>query len=210
MQYNFVELPDGAMSSRKGNIVPLLSLIQQMEQMVKEKYLSRYKDEWTQAEVDQTASMIAKGAIRYGMLRIDTNKSIVFDMDEWLKIDGESGPFIQYSYARIASLGRKLEFNPNEKTNFNLLTHVSEKNLSLQLMNFNSVVMIASESYKPNSLCNYLYDLAKKFNVFYHECPIATAGNNELKAARLALAMSTGLMIKQGLALLGVPVPERM
>ncbi len=210
LQYNFVELPDGAMSSRKGNIVPLLSLIQQMERMVKEKYLSRYKDEWTQTEVDQTAAMIAKGAIRYGMLRIDTNKSIVFDMDEWLKIDGESGPFIQYSYARIASLGRKLEFDPKKKTNFSLLTHVSEKNLSLQLMNFNSVVMIASESYKPNSLCNYLYDLAKKFNVFYHECPIATAGNDDLKSARLALAMSTGLMIKHGLALLGIPVPERM
>ena len=210
LQYNFVELPDGAMSSRKGNIVPLLNLIHQMEQMVKERYLSRYANEWTQSEIDQTASIIAKGAIRYGMLRIDTNKAIVFDMDEWLKIDGESGPFIQYSYARIASLGRKLGFEANRDVKFGLLTHQAEKNLSSQLMNFNSVVSSASESFKPNSLCNYLYDLAKKFNVFYHECPIANSGSDELTNARLALAMATGIVIKQGLGLLGVPVPERM
>jgi len=210
LQYNFVELPEGAMSSRKGNIVPLLLLIQQMEQMVKDKYLSRYLGEWTQAEIDKTATTIAKGAIRYGMLRIDTNKTIVFDMDEWLKLDGESGPFIQYSYARIASLGRKLAFDAAKKVDFSLLSHGAEKSLAQQMMNFNSVVAHASESYKPNSLCNYLYDLAKKFNVFYHECPIANAGNEDLKNARLALAIATGLVIKQGLALLGIPVPERM
>ncbi len=210
LQYNFVELPEGAMSSRKGNIVPLLSLIHQMEQMVKDRYLLRYKDEWTQNEIEQTATMIAKGAIRYGMLKIDTNKSIVFDMDEWLKIDGESGPFIQYSYARIASLGRKLGYDAKINFKFELLTHLAEKNLSLQLMNFNTVVANASESYKPNALCSYLYDLAKKFNVFYHDCPIATSGSTELTNARLALAMATGLVIKQGLALLGIPVPEKM
>ncbi len=210
LQYNFVELPEGAMSSRKGNIVPLLSLIHQMEQMVKDKYLLRYQGDWTQSEIDQTATMIAKGAIRYGMLRIDTNKSIVFDMEEWLKIDGESGPFIQYSYARIASLARKLAFNAKYDIKFSLLSHIAEKNLSLQLMNFNSIVAGASETYKPNALCNYLYDLAKKFNVFYHECPIATASTDELKWARLGLAMATGLVIKNGLALLGIPTPEKM
>ncbi len=210
LQYNFVELPEGAMSSRKGNIVPLLDLIHQMEEMVKDKYLSRYQDEWTQDEINLTASMIAKGAIRYGMLRIDTPKTIVFDMNEWLKLDGESGPFIQYSYARIASLGRKLGYDPKKTVNFTVLTHTSERNLAQQLIHFNSITAAAAESYKPNSLCNYLYDLAKTFNVFYHQCPIATAGSDELKEARMAIAMATGQVIEQGLGLLGIPAPPKM
>lgn len=210
LQYNFVELPDGAMSSRKGNIVPLIDLIDQMEKMVKEQYLARYNNEWTQADIDQTASMVAKGAIRYGMLRMDTNKKIVFDMKEWLRLDGESGPFIQYSYARINSLGKKLGYDADVKVDFDLLTHKSEKHLMQFLMHFNTVTVTAAEAYRPNSLCNYLYDLAKKFNTFYHDCPIGTAETPALKAARLALAMATGQTLKQGLALLGIPVPEKM
>jgi arginyl-tRNA synthetase len=96
LQYNFVELPDGAMSSRKGNIVPLMHLVSSMQDHVKNEYLSRYEKEWSQAEVELVADTVAKGAIKYGMLKQDTNKKIVFDMAEWLKLDGESGPFIQY------------------------------------------------------------------------------------------------------------------
>lgn len=209
LQYNFVELPDGAMSSRKGNIVPLTELIERMEKQIKDQFLSRYKAEWTQEEVDLVASQVAKGAIRYGMLRIDTQKKIVFDMNEWLRLDGESGPFIQYSAARISSLLRKFDWS-SEGLNPNLLLHASEEQLIQHLMNFNTVVYQAAESYKPASLCGYLYDLAKKFNSFYHDCPIGTAENRELQQARLALAKATGNVLKKGLSLLGIPTPEKM
>src|SRR6185312_11671588 len=114
LKYNFVELPDGAMSSRKGNIVPLMELVQRMEAMVKTNYLARYAQEWSQDEVNLVATQVAKGAIKYGMLRMDTAKKIVFDMDEWLKLDGESGPFIQYSGARINSLLKKMGYDKNQ------------------------------------------------------------------------------------------------
>jgi arginyl-tRNA synthetase len=130
-------------------------------------------------------------------------------MNEWLKLDGESGPFIQYSYARINSLIKKL--GPVEtKWNESLLSHPSEMKLMQHLMNLNTVVLNAAENYKPASLCTYLYDTAKKFNGFYHDCPIGSAETAELKQARLALAGATGAALKHGLSLLGIPVPERM
>ncbi len=209
LQYNFVELPDGAMSSRKGNIVPLMLLVDKMRAHVKNEYLARYNGEWSQDEIEQTADTVAKGAIKYGMLRQDTNKKIVFDMNEWLKLDGESGPFIQYSFARINSLLKK--FGPaTENFKSDLLKHPSEMKLMQHLMNFNSVIFSSAENYKPSTLCTYLYDTAKKFNVFYHECPIGNAEDQEIKKSRLALTAATGLVLKEGLALLGIPVPERM
>ncbi len=210
LQYNFVELPDGAMSSRKGNIVPLLTLVKNMEAMVKEQYLQRYASEWDAKEIDLVAEQVAKGAVKYGMLRIDNNKKIVFDMAEWLKLDGESGPFIQYSFARINSLCRKFNFDSAASVDYSVLEHVAERKLLQGLIHFNTVAVRAAEEYRPSLLCTYLYELAKKFNFFYHECSMAQAETPEIKQARLALSYCTGQTLKQGLALLGIPVPERM
>jgi arginyl-tRNA synthetase len=210
LQYNFVELPDGAMSSRKGNIVPLTELIHRMEETVKEQYLSRYRDQWAQDEIDEVAAMVAKGAIKYGMTRMDTNKKIVFDMTEWLKIEGESGPFVQYSHARIASLLRKLGYDPKNPVDWSLLTDPAEKRVVRALLNFNVNVAMAAAAYKPASICSYLYELAKRFNVFYHECPIGAAPSPELRSARLALSAAAGATLSKGLELLGVPAPQKM
>ncbi|MBC7753951.1 MAG: arginine--tRNA ligase [Moraxellaceae bacterium] len=210
LQYNFVELPDGAMSSRKGNIVPLMHLVSSMEEHVQHEYLNRYEKEWTKTEMEHVADAVAKGAIKYGMLKQDTNKKIVFDMNEWLKLDGESGPFIQYSYARINSLIKKFSYDHSQKINGELLMHAAEIQMMQHLMNFNSQILTSADGYKPASMCSYLYDTAKKFNVFYHECSIGHAENEDLKKARLSLAYATGLVLKEGLALLGIPVPERM
>jgi arginyl-tRNA synthetase len=210
LQYNFVELPDGAMSSRKGNIVPLMHLVSSMQEHVKHEYLARYEKEWSEAEIEQVADTVAKGAIKYGMLKQDTNKKIVFDMAEWLKLDGESGPFIQYSYARINSLLKKFSYDHSQKINGSLLSHVAEIQMMQHLMNFNSQILTSADGYKPASMCSYLYDTAKKFNVFYHECSIGNAENEDLKKARLSLAYASGLVLKEGLSLLGIPVPERM
>ena len=131
-------------------------------------------------------------------------------MNEWLKLDGESGPFVQYSYARINSVLNKFSTNEIKSFNGQLLMDPSELKLMQHLMNFNSIVLSAAQNYKPALICTYLYETAKKFNVFYHECPIGKADNEDLKQARLALAKSTALVLKQGLSLLGIPVPERM
>ena len=210
LQYNYVELPDGAMSSRKGNIVPLMTLVNTMKDHIKTTYLTRYENEWSADEIALVSDQVAKGAIKYGMLKQDTNKKIVFDMNEWTKLDGESGPFIQYSYARINSLMKKFDFGVAAKFDGTILNHDSEIKLMQHLMNFNTVVLSAAESYKPAPLCGYLYDTAKKFNTFYHDCAIGTAETPDLKKSRLALAYSTGAVLKQGLALLGIPVPNRM
>lgn len=210
LQYNYVELPDGAMSSRKGNIVPLSTLVKTMKEHIISTYLTRYQNEWSHEEIETVADQVAKGAIKYGMLKQDTNKKIVFDMNEWIKLDGESGPFIQYSYARINSLVKKFNFKVKSDFNSQILSHDSELKLMQHLMNFNTVVLSAAENYKPAALCGYLYDTAKKFNVFYHDCAIGTAETDELKQARLSLAYATGEVIKQGLGLLGIPAPEKM
>lgn len=206
LQYDFVELPDGAMSSRKGNIVPLQSLIENMEKLIKEQYLSRYTNEWSEEEIKKTAQIVARGAIKYGMTRIDPGKKIVFDMQDWLKLDGESGPYVQYVYARINSMVNKLGAPASDKM---ILEAQQEKDLVALLMNFHHVVQQATEQYKPSVLTAYLYDLSRAYNSFYAECPVGPA-SEPLKSSRLMLSKSTATVLKQGLSLLGIEAPERM
>lgn len=210
LQYDFVELPDGAMSSRKGNIIPLEELILKMEDMIKSEYLAKYQETWTAEETNQTAAAIAKGAIKYGMIRMDNNRKIVFDMKEWLKLDGESGPYIQYAYTRINSMTEKLNYTKETIVDWNTLAHPLELQLMLKLSSFNDVAITAAEQYKTSFMCSYLYDLAKMFNSFYAECSVAKAETEMLKNARLALSKSVALTLEKGLALLGIPVPKRM
>lgn len=209
LAYDFVELPDGPMSSRKGNIIPLESLIDQMVQMIKTEYLAKYKDVWTSDEIERTANEVAKGAIKYGMIRMDNNRKIVFDMKEWLKLDGESGPYIQYSFARINSMTEKLGYKQSS-VDWSLLSHPLETQLMLKLSSFNDVAVIAAELYKTSFMCAYLYDLAKMFNSFYNECPVGKAETENLKIARLALSKSVSIILEKGLNLLGIPAPNRM
>lgn len=206
LQYDFVELPDGAMSSRKGNIIPLQSLIENMVKMIKDQYLSRYKDEWSPEEIEKTANVVARGAIKYGMNRIDPAKKIVFDMQEWLKLDGESGPYIQYAYARINSMLNKLGKAEGQAPH---IEAPQEKELVATLMNFHQVVQTATEQYKPSHLTAYLYDLSRAYNSFYAECPVGSSAE-PVRSSRLMLSEATALTLKKGLALLGIEAPERM
>lgn len=210
LKYNFVELPDGAMSSRKGNIIPITELIKGMKETIKTEYLARYQEEWSQQEIDETADAVAQGAIKYGMNKMDPNKKIVFDMKEWLRLDGESGPYIQYSHARINSLLNKFGEHMSNKPNWNKLTHDREIELMIHLSLFNWSMFKSLESYKTSGICNYIYDLAKLFNTFYHDCPIGKLEDQELKAARLALVASVRSALAKGLSLIGVPAPNRM
>lgn len=212
LKYEFVELPDGPMSSRKGNIIPLTDLIHQLQEEVKTMYLERYRGDWSDAEIENTADQVAQGAIKFGMTRIDNNRKIVFDMKEWLKIDGESGPYVQYVYARIRSLYRKMGYSETDlyTVDWSLLTEEIEQSVALKVSQFNAVVLSAAEEMRPSTLCSYLFDLGKLFNSFYQSCPVGAAPSEELKKARMALAQSVAETLKKGLGLLGIPAPEKM
>lgn len=209
LQYEMVELTSGAMSSRKGNVVPLQSLIEQMVAKIKTDYLVRYQHEWSEEEIEKVANQVAQGAIKFGMTRIDNNKKIIFDMNEWLKLDGESGPYIQYGCARINSLLSKFALN-KDLVNFKSLESESEQNLVLKILDFNNVVSSACKQYKTSLLTSYLYELTKLFSSFYAECPIGKLEDEQLKHTRLALSFMVLKTLNQGLELLGIEAPNKM
>ena len=208
LPYNVVELPSGAMSSRDGNIIPLMELVSKMEAKITEDYLERYRGQWTDEEIKKTAHAVAGGAIKYGMIRVDNNRKIVFDMDEWLKLDGETGPYLQYVHARINSL--LLKFKIKGEVDSSKLTHDLELALILKLSFFNETVLTCADKNSTMGLCSYLYELCKLFNSFYAECPIGKEADKEIQKARLMLTSSVGKVIKEGLSLLGIEAPERM
>lgn len=214
LKYAMVELPDGGMSSRKGNIVPLMDLVSEMEKTIKERFLAKYLEDetstWSQQEVDKTAKIIANGAIKYGMVRVDNNRKIVFNIEEWLKLDGETGPYLQYVHARIISLSKKLNFHDDLIVDWNLLTKDQEVALAVKLIDFNDVVTNSVLKLQTMPLTSYLYDLCKLFNSFYAECSVSKAENETLRNTRLALACATGKVIKKGLEILGIEAPEKM
>ena len=210
LQYDVVELPEGAMSSRKGNIVPLMDLIRTMEAKVRNDYLEKYISDWPDEEIEETARVIADGAIKYGMISIDPNRKIVFHMDRWTKLDGNTGPYLQYVYARITSLCKKYHFDPKQKPDFNLLSQEQECAILVKLSLFNDIVAKAGAEFKTPLVCSYLFDLGKLFNNFYAACPIGKAKNKALSLARLHIAYAVGAVMKQGLSTLGIKTPKRM
>lgn len=210
LQYDFVELPDGAMSSRKGNIVPLTDLIEQMEETIRRDFLEKYRGDWSDQEISETASIIANGAIKYGMIRMDIGRKIVFDMKEWLKLDGETGPYLQYVCARIHSLCEKQNFNPQATVDWSVLVHPAEVSLMHKLVQFNDVIRQATLGHKTATICAHLYETGKLFNSFYAECSVSKAENEALKMARLSLSKACEETLAQGLALLGISTPKRM
>lgn len=209
--YEMVELPDGAMSSRKGNIIPLMSLIDEMEKKIIADYLAKYIGQWSEQEIKHTAHMVAEGAIKYGMIGIDPNKKIVFDMAQWLRLDGESGPYLQYTHARLNTLIEKLgKLDDFSRIDWQELTHKTEIALMVKLMHFNHVALAAAIQLRPSHLTQYLFDLCKLLNAFYAECPVGKAPTDSLKLARLGLCMAIQRALNQGLSMVGIPAPTKM
>lgn len=202
LSYEMVELPGGAMKSREGNIVPISHLIESMEEKIIKDYLSHWKED----EQKRVAKQISNAAIKYGMVSIDSNKKIVFDMDEWLKLDGETGPYLQYTAVRMKSL---LKESISDKIDYSLLDSSFEEDLVLALYEFSDVIVNGVNQYKASYLCKYLYKLCKLFNSFYANCPILKENQNK-KNARLALVKKTNEVLEIGLELLGIEIPERM
>jgi arginyl-tRNA synthetase len=197
------------MSSRKGNIIPFMELVDRMQKTICERYLNKY-DDLSQEQMTEIARIIANGAIKYGMLKYDNNKKIVFDMDEWLKIEGETGTYIQYAATRIRSILNKLGDAALSKPDWEKLITPQEINLCLKLTKFNEVVQTSCNQFKATFLCTYLFELSRLFNAFYVECRIVDEVDEGLKAARVKLVQAVFATLEKGLALLGIRIPARM
>jgi arginyl-tRNA synthetase len=208
LSYETVTTEDGKpFSSRSLTGMPLHELRAVMERKIVADYLESFRGEWSDEEIHRTAGMVALGALKYGFLRVDGNGVIRFVLNDWLKLDGDTGPYLQYVHARCASLIRKQGGAPAEvAVEFE---RDIEKELLYFLSRLDQVVLQAAQTYRPSVLAAYLYDLCKLFNRFYTECPIKTS-TGARRDTRMALVEATALILKKGLNLLGIPAPEKM
>jgi len=222
LAYGHVSLPSGPMSSRKGTIIPLFHLIEEMTNHIKKEFLKKYEETWTKEQLEETAHWIADGAIKYGMICNDSHKGVVFDLKEWLKLEGNTGPYLQYTHARIGSLlelseksqGISLDsldlLEAGENTERTLPFSERELELLKILLFFQERAFYSAFSLKPHILCHYLFELAQTFNSFYSECPILKATSKIEQKQRLRLCFLTQATLKKGLEFLGLRCPKQM
>ena len=211
--YGMVELPNGKMKSREGTVVDADDLVATMvsdaRQMSEDKVnkIEGISDE----EKDQIARIVGMGALKYFILKVDARKNMLFNPEESIDFNGNTGPFIQYTHARIRSILRKAG-DVSTLLNSSTPTLLNEKEIALiQKMNeFPAVVEQAGKDYSPSGIANYCYELTKEFNQFYHDYSILGAESEESKTVRLVIARNVAKTIKNGMALLGIEVPERM
>nr|MBP8758097.1 arginine--tRNA ligase [Prevotella sp.] len=212
--YGMVELPNGKMKSREGTVVDADELIAAMVEDARKTSdeLGKFKD-MTDEEKQDVARIVGLGALKYFILKVDARKNMLFNPAESIDFNGNTGPFIQYTYARIRSILRKAYAeNINIPASLNNDAPLNEKETELiQKMNeFGAAVEQAGKDYSPSGIANYCYELTKDFNQFYHDYSILNAENEVEKVTRLVLAQNVAKVIKNGMALLGIEVPERM
>ena len=210
LSYGMVELPEGKMKSREGTVVDADDLIQEMYQTAKEKSQELGKLE-TLSEEDKEKSYetVGLGALKYFILKVDPKKKMMFNPAESIDFNGNTGPFIQYTYARIQSLLAKADYSAKGDT-ANYLPNESEKDLIMLLAELRDVISKAAESLSPALVANYVYELVKTYNSFYQNNPILNQENEAAKQFRLQLSDITGRTIKKCLSLLGINVVNRM
>ena len=210
LPYALVMLPEGKMSSREGNVILFSQLRKEIVESIQSTHLEEHRKEWSRKELDETSQKIAVAAIKYGMLNQDSNKNIVFSMDDWLVSEGDTGTYLVYAYVRIRSIGRKISRKVSPDVDFSLLTHPNEKKLLRQMLDFNKTVFNAGEQFRPLLLARMLYEFSKDFSRAYNTCSVMHAETEQLKAARLLLFHCVAETLQQGLNLLGITPPERM
>lgn len=214
LSYGMVELPNGKMKSREGTVVDADDLIAQMIETAKAQTEEHGKTEgFTSEQASELYSQLALGALKYFILKVDPKKNMLFNPEESIDFNGNTGPFIQYTHARIRSIIRKSENfdsmkmpSSDEKVEFNF----KEKEVLNCLFSFPSVVRQAGETYSPSLIANFAFDLAKNFNAFYQDTPILRENDETKRNMRLRLSYFTGATIKTAMHLLGIDVPERM
>ncbi|HEY9123093.1 MAG TPA: arginine--tRNA ligase, partial [Bacteroidales bacterium] len=214
LSYGMVELPEGKMKSREGTVVDADDLMDEMISTARQMSEELGKLEGLSAEdINKTLNIIGLGALKYFILKVDPKKNMVFDPKESIDFNGNTGPFIQYTYARIKSILRKaadaqIVFDLKQASAVNMGD--KEKELVKLLYDFPMVVQEAAKEFSPAIIANYCYDLAKEYNQFYHDCPILKEADIAVKSLRFALSQQVSQAIGYGMKLLGIDVPERM
>ena len=212
--YGMVELPNGKMKSREGTVVDADDLIAAMIGDAKQtsEELGKFKD-MTEEERNEIARIVGLGALKYFILKVDARKNMLFNPEESIDFNGNTGPFIQYTYARIRSILRKAQAEGiaiPAQLGDNMPLNEKEIELIQKLNEFGAAVEQAGKDYSPSGIANYCYELTKAFNQFYHDYSILGADTEDEKIVRLVLAQNVGKTLKNGMALLGIEVPERM
>ncbi|XVJ64828.1 MAG: arginine--tRNA ligase [Lacibacter sp.] len=209
LSYGMVELPTGKMKSREGTVVDADDLLDEMEQVAKQKTeeLGKVKD-FTAEELKELYQTLSLGALKYYLLRVDPKKKMIFNPEESIDFHGHTGPFIQYTHARIKSILRKEKATDITTISANLLR--LEKELLIELENYPAVIEQACKEHDPSHIANYVYHLAKTYNSFYTEHSVMNAESADKKQLRLLLCSFTANVIAGAMQLLGIKVPERM
>jgi arginyl-tRNA synthetase len=209
LSYGMVDLPSGKMKSREGTVVDADDLLLEMTNTAKEisSELGKLED-LDEDEKNYVYEIIGKGALKYFILKVDPKKRILFDPKESIDFQGNTGPFIQYSYVRIQAILRKVDFVSNES--YNGILDPKEKELIKHLLIFPIAIQNAANTQSPALIANYLYDLVKLFNSFYQSLPILKTSFEDRKIFRLQLSKSVSYTIKNALDLLGIGVVQRM
>ena len=209
LSYGMVDLPSGKMKSREGTVVDADALMDEMQSTAKEIATELGKlDGMSENEKETLYHTIGMGALKYYILKVDPKKRILFDPQASVDFSGNTGPFIQYTHARIQSILRKAGV---QKTTFDssVTLHEKEKSVLKMVEQFPLVVAAAAQQYSPALVANYMYDLVKQFNSYYQEVPILV-DENEVRALRVALCGVVGHVIQKSLKLLGIDAPNRM
>ncbi len=210
LSYGMVDLPSGKMKSREGTVVDADDLIDEMVETAKSRTEELGKVEgFSEVEKKELYRLIGLGALKYFLLKVEPKKRLLFDPNESIDFQGHTGPFIQYTHARIRSIISKAGVEKPEFSKIETFT-ATERELIITLNKYPEVLTSAAKEYSPAQIANYIYDLAKLYNKFYHEEPILKLDDEELKNFRLSLSETTGSIIKRGMRLLGIDVPERM
>lgn len=215
LSYGMVELPTGKMKSREGTVVDADDLIGGMIETAKETTQELGKTEGlTENEAQHLFKVIGLGALRYFILKVDPKKKMLFDPNESIDFNGHTGPFIQYTHARIQSVLRKAGISPEEikakELNKTYALHQKETDLIHLLSDFGSVIKEAEHTYNPGALANYVYELVKCYNQFYHDLSVMNADTGEQKWFRIQLSYKCASVVKQAMSLLCIEVPDRM
>ena len=212
--YGMVELPEGKMKSREGTVVDADDLMEEMIATAKETSQELGKlDGLTQEEADDIARIVGLGALKYFILKVDARKNMTFNTNESIDFNGNTGPFIQYTYARIQSVLRKAAESGiviPEQIPAGIELSEKEEGLIQMVADFAAVVKQAGEDYSPSIIANYTYDLVKEYNQFYHDYSILREENEAVKVFRIALSANVAKVVRLGMNLLGIEVPSRM
>jgi arginyl-tRNA synthetase len=208
VSYELVTLPEGKMSSRLGNVILYEDLRDEAVSLAESETKKRHAD-WSATKIQKIAHALALGALKFSMVKVGPKQIITFNLKEALSFDGFTGPYLQYSIARMNSILKKVGTKSWSK-NLAILQSTTEKQLVLKLSGFSASTSASAIQNDPSQLAKYLYELAKLFSEFYEQCPVLKAEKEELRAARLELVKATKLVMENGLRILGVPVVEEM